>query len=125
MEKLKDIKDIVSVEDYSFEILLAIIFSSIIILLFALYFYKNRRKRRKRLTPREIALNSLNSIDYNNQKEVAYRFTTNGAIFVNEKNKQEFKDIEDKLLEYKYKKDVPKLDKDLEIRVKKFIKGLK
>ncbi len=125
MEKLKDIKDIVSVEDYSFEILLAIIFFSIIIFLFALYFYKNRRKRRKRLTPREIALNSLKSIDYNNQKEVAYRFTTNGAMFVDEKNEQEFKDIEEKLLEYKYKKDVPKLDKDLEIRVKEFIKGLK
>ncbi len=125
MEKLKDIKDIVSVEDYSFEILLAIIFFSIIIFLFALYFYKNRRTRRQRLTPREIALNSLKSIDYNNQKEVAYRFTTNGAMFVDDKNKQEFKDIEDKLLEYKYKKDVPKLDKDLEIRVKEFIKGLK
>ena len=125
MEKLKDIKDIILVEDYSFEILLAIIFSSIIILLFALYFYKNRRKRRKRLTPREIALNSLNSIDYNNQKEVAYRFTTNGAMFVDDKNEQEFKDIEEKLLEYKYKKDVPKLDKGLEIRVKEFIKGLK
>jgi Flp pilus assembly protein TadB len=125
MEELRDIKDIVSVEDYSFEILLIITLFSIAVVSFALYFYKNRRKRRKKMTKREIALNSLKSIDYKNQKEVAYRFTIDGAMFVNEKNEQEFKDIKEKLIVYKYKKDVPKLDRDLETRVKEFIKGLK
>ncbi|HHB93831.1 MAG TPA: hypothetical protein ENK88_01610 [Campylobacterales bacterium] len=125
MEQLKDIKDIVEVHEHSLETLIGIIVLSLVILGILFYLYKNRRKRRKRLTPKEIALNNLKSIDYNNPKEVAYRFTTDGFLFINENSKKEYRDIEKDLLVYKYKKDVPSLDKGLENRIKAFIKELK
>jgi flagellar biosynthesis/type III secretory pathway M-ring protein FliF/YscJ len=125
MEQLRDIKDIVEVHDHSFEIFMGIIFLSLLILSIIFYLYKNRRKRRKKLTPKEIALNKLKSIDYTNPKEVAYRFSTDGNLWVNDENRKEYEDIEKELLIYKYKKDVPQLDSGLEKRVQKFIKELK
>ena len=125
MEQLRDIKDIVEVHEHSLETLIGIIILSLLVIGIILYLYKNRRRRRKRLSPKEIALNSLKSIDYDNPKDVAYRFTTNGFLFINENNQKEYKDIEKELLIYKYKKDVPQVDKGLENRIKMFIKELK
>jgi len=125
MEQLRDIKDIVEVHEHSLETLIGIIILSLLVIGIILYLYKNRRRRRKRLSPKEIALNSLKSIDYDNPKDVAYRFTTNGFLFINENNQKEYKDIEKELLVYKYKKDVPQVDKGLENRIKMFIKELK
>ena len=125
MEQLRDIKDIVEVHEHSLETLLGIVVLSLLVVLILVYLYKNRRKRRKRLTPKEVALASLKSIDYANPKEVAYRFTTNGFLWLNEENRNEYRDIEKELLPHKYKKDVPQLNKGLEKRIKKFIKELK
>jgi hypothetical protein len=125
MEQLRDIKDIVEVHEHSLETLIGIVILSLLVIGIILYLYKNRRRRRKRLSPKEIALNSLKSIDYDNPKDVAYRFTTNGFLFINENNQKEYKDIEKELLVYKYKKDVPQVDKGLENRIKMFIKELK
>jgi hypothetical protein len=125
MEQLRDIKDIVEVHEHSLETLIGIVILSLLVIGIILYLYKNRRRRRKRLSPKEIGLNSLKSIDYDNPKDVAYRFTTNGFLFINENNQKEYKDIEKELLVYKYKKDVPQVDKGLENRIKMFIKELK
>jgi len=125
MEQLRDIKDIVEVHEHSLETLIGIVILSLLVIGIVLYLYKNRRRRRKRLSPKEIALNSLKSIDYDNPKDIAYRFTTNGFLFINENNQKEYKDIEKELLVYKYKKDVPQVDKGLENRIKMFIKELK
>ena len=125
MEQLRDIKDIVEVHEHSLETLIGVVVLSLLVLGVLFYLYKNRRKRRKKLTPREIALHSLKSIDYTNPKEVAYRFTTNGFIFIDENNEKEYRDIEQKLLPYKYKKDVPQIDEGLAERIKEFIKELK
>ncbi len=125
MEQLRDIKDIVEVPEYSFEILLAIIILTLTILILAIYFYKNRRKRRKKLSKREIALNSINSIDYKNPKDVAYKFTLDGAVLIDEEHRNGFDNLVEELERYKYRKDVPPLDKNLEYRVKEFIKELR
>ena len=125
MEKLRDIKDIVEVHDSSLEILLALVFSIITILAIFTYLYKNRRKRKKRATKRELALNSLKPIDYTNPKEMSYRFTIDGALFINDTNRDEFKEIESSLVQYKYRKDIPTLDEKLKKRVQNFIEGLK
>ena len=125
MEQLRDIKDIVEVNDHSFETLLGLIFLVVLVLSIIFYLYKNRRKRRKKLTPKEKALQNLKSIDYSNPKEVAYRFTTDGYLWLNEENEKEYRDIEKELLAYKYKRDVPQVDEVLKKRVEKFIKELK
>jgi len=125
MEQLRDIKDIVEVSDSSFEMLLGLLFLLLVVFFVIFYLYKNRRKRKKRLTPKEVALDSLKSIDYTNPKEVAYRFTTDGYLWLDEQNQSEYQEIEKELLPYKYKREVPPLDGAVESRIKKFIEELK
>lgn len=125
MEELRDIKDIIEVQEYSLETLIGLVVLVLLILFIVIYFLKNRRRRRKRLSPKALALHNLQNINYNDTKEVVYRFSTDGFLWVNEQNQQNFKSLEEALLPYKYKKEVPSLDKALEKRVKAFIKELK
>jgi len=125
MEELKDIKDIVEVHEYSFEMLMTLIVVSIILLLILIYFIKNRRRRRKRLSPKAVALQRLKTMNYSDPKEVVYTFSQEGFLWVNEKNSDVFYAIERALIPYKYKKDIPPLDKKLAKRVETFVKGLK
>jgi len=128
LEKLRDIKGIVEVHDSSLENLIALVGLTILGLLaigFIFYLYKNRRKRRKRFTPKEIALEKLKNINYSDTKEVAYTFSTDGYLWVNELNENEFRDIEKRLMSYKYKKETDELTTELKDRVKKYIEELK
>jgi len=125
MEELRDIKDIVEVHEYSFEMLMVLIFLTVILLLLLLYFIKNRRRRRKRLSPKAVALQKLKAINYSEAKEVVYCFCEDGFLWRDEKNSEEFNAIEKALLPYKYKKEIPPLDETLIKRVKTFIEGLK
>jgi len=128
LEKLRDIKGIVEVHDSSLENLIALVGLTILGLLaigFIFYLYKNRRKRRKRFTPKEIALEKLKNINYSDTKEVAYTFSTDGYLWVNELNENEFRDIEKRLISYKYKKETDELTTELKDRVKKYIEELK
>jgi len=125
MEKLRDIKDIVEVQEYSLETLIALVVLALLVLFIMVYFLKNRRRRRKKLSPKAMALQNLKNMNYNDTKEVAYRFSTDGFLWIHEKNEAAFKALEEELLPYKYKKEVPALDKKLEQRVKAFIKELK
>ena len=124
MEKLRDIKDIVEVNEYSFEILLAIIFFSLVLLFVIWYLFKNRRKKRRKLTKKEIALQNLKNINYENTKELVYTFTQNAYLFVDEKNQDEFEKIENLIERYKYKKDIPQMQDEKEL-IKEFVKKIK
>ncbi len=125
MEELKDIKDIVEVHEYSFFILMGLIVFIIILLSLAIYFFKNRRRRRKKVTPKEIALNKLKNIDFLDTKSVVYTFEEQGRLFLSEKNQEEFDSITKELTVYKYKKDIPPLDSNVQKRIKAFIGELK
>ena len=125
MEGLRDIKGIVTVHEYSFETLLAIIITTIIVLSILFYLYKNRRKRGKKLNKYELALKNLKNIDFDDVKKTVYTFSVDGFLHTDEKNIDEFKKIEDELLKYKYQKEVPSIDEALKIRIENFIKGLK
>jgi len=125
MEGLKDIKDIVEVHEHSFETLMGIILFSLLIVGILLYLFLNRRKKRKKPTAKALAKEALNTLDYNNTKEVVYGFIENIQAFLNEKNLEEFKNIEGELNQYKYKKEIPALDESLKNRISTFIKGVK
>ena len=124
MEKLKDIKDIVEVPEYSLFILIGVAIFCLLLLSLAIYFFKNRRKRRKKPTAKEIALKELNSIDYSNTKEVVYSFEEHVNLFIDSSNQTDFDNIKKELEIYKYKKDIPPLDKDIEKRIKVFIESI-
>ena len=121
MEELKDIKDIVDVQEYSLFILIGLIIFGFL----TIYLFKNRRKRRKKPTEKEQALERLERLDYSNTKDVVYTFEEQVLLFVDDKNRDTFTDIQKRLEIYKYKKDIPTLDKDVESEIKTFIKGLK
>jgi hypothetical protein len=125
MEKLKDIKDIVEVHEYSLFILMGLTIFLIILLALLLYFFKNRRKRGKKITPKQRALEKLNHIDFRDTKSVVYTFEEEGRGFLNEKNQKEFDSIIKELTIYKYKKEIPPLESSVEKRIKSFIGELK
>ncbi|MBU1669359.1 hypothetical protein KKC13_13215 [bacterium] len=125
MEELRDIKDIVEVQEYSLETLIGLIVLALVLLFFLMYVLKNRRRRRKRLSPKAVALQNLKNMNYDNTKEVVYAFSTDGFLWINEKNKEAFNTLEEALISYKYKKEVPPLDRVLAKRIKDFIKELK
>jgi flagellar biosynthesis/type III secretory pathway M-ring protein FliF/YscJ len=125
MGQLKDIKSIVYVVDYSLSYLLILIFIVCFIVLVVLYKYFTKIRKTKQLTDKQIALKKLQSINYENIKELVYTFSVDGYLFVTDKNKDEFNTIEKQLEQYKYKKEIPELPKEIEEKITKFIKGLK
>ncbi len=125
MEGLRDIKDVVEVQEHSLAMLIALIVAVLFFLGVALYLFKNRRRRRKKPTAKEIALQKLQNLDYGNPKEVVYTFEADGELFVNEKNQEDFEKIKKELEIYKYKRDVPQLDKGVKAEIEQFIKGLR
>ena len=125
MEELKDIKDIVEVPEYSFFILIGLTVFIVLLLSLAVYFFKNRRKRRKKITVKERALEKLKKMDFSDTKSVVYTFEEQSRLFLNEKNQEKFNSIIKELTVYKYKKDIPPLDANVEKRIKRFIGELK
>ena len=122
--KLKDIKGIVEVGDYSMYYLLGYILLAILI--FAVIFYLlTQPKKRKKPTEKEMALMELKSIDYDNSKDIAYKFTLNISFFTVAENEKEIDDLLDKLEIYKYKKEIPDMDSELKKSIKKIIGRLK
>lgn len=125
MEGLHDIKEIVEVQEHSLMILSGWVLFALAIMMMAFYLFKNRRKRRKKATPKELALQKLRAIDYNNPKEVVYTFQEQAKLFLEDKNRQEFDAIMKTLEVYKYKKDVPTLADEIKAKIEAFIRGLK
>ncbi len=125
MEGLRDIKDVVEVQEHSLAMLIALIVAVLFFLGVALYLFKNRRRRRKKPTAKEIALQKLQNLDYGNPKEVVYTFEADGELFVNEKNQEDFNKIKKELEIYKYRRDVPPLDEVVKKEIEQFIKGLR
>ena len=125
MEGLRDIKDVVEVQEHSLAMLIALIATVLFFLGVALYLFKNRRRRRKKPTAKELALQKLRNLDYRDPKEVVYTFEAEGELFTNEKNQEDFNKIKKALEIYKYKRDVPLLDEVLKEQIEQFIKGLR
>ena len=125
LEQLRDIKSIVIIPDYSLYYLLAIIVFLLIVIAIAIYKYKSKIRKTKQLSKKELLLKKLNNLDYANTKEIAYSFSVDCKHFLDEQNQEKYDEIEKQLIQYKYKKEVEPLSKELEQNIKEFIKGLK
>ncbi len=124
MEKLRDIKGLVEVSDYSLYYFIALIVLAILIILVIIYLF-TRPKRRKKPTSKKIALENLKNIDYANSKDIAYNFTLNIPYFIDEDYKSHITNILEKLEKYKYKKDTLDMDEELSKEIKNLIKELR
>ena len=125
MEGLRDIKEVVEVQEHSLAMFIALIVAVLFFLSVVLYLFKNRRRRRKKPTAKELALQKLRNLDYSNPKEVVYTFEAEGELFTNEKNQEDCNKIKKVLEIYKYKRDVPQLDEVVKKEIEQFIKGLR
>jgi hypothetical protein len=123
IEKLKDIKPNVIIPDNSLIMLLSFIFGLLIIAILLYLFFK-KPKRRKKPTLEDIKLKELKVLDFSNDKEVAYKFTTNAYLFLNDKNKDEYEKIVKRLEPYKYKKNTPPMPQELKNSIREFIRKL-
>jgi len=130
LDKLKDIKPTLPNSFLADNLNLIISASAaigLIALILTIYFFviKNRRKRKK-LTKFQLALQNLKQIDFSKTKDAVYTFSESGYIAAQKLDKlDEFKKILQNLEKYKYKKEVPKLDKEDILKMKNFIKELK
>jgi len=122
--KLRDIKGIVEVSDYSMYYLIALSLAVLIVIWVIIYILM-QPKARKKPTNRQTALKNLKNINYGDVKEIAYTFTLNAPFFINETNKQDIDMILNKLEIFKYKKYIPKMEKDLKSEIKNMIKRFK
>jgi len=125
LSQLKDIKPIVTVDDMSLYYLILLISFIVLIVIFAAYKYFTKVRKTKKLTAKQIAFTKLKNLDYTDTKEIVYSFSVDGFLFVNEKNQVEFTKIEKELENFKYKKDVEDLPKEIIEEIKNFIKGIK
>jgi hypothetical protein len=120
VEKLKDIK---SFENISIDWLPYMIFIGIcvIIIFIVLYFIFRTPKI---LTPAQKAIKALKKLDFTkHSKQIVYDFTINGKICVDERYKDEFYKIVEKLEPYKYRPNIENdLDEDLVEDMKSYIK---
>ena len=124
MEKLRDIKDIVDVVDYSLCYLVAVAICLLLLILFAIYYIKKSQKRTE-VTSKDIALQNLLSIDYQDEKSIAYQFTLNIDYFIDKTNQEVIEKVLKRLEEFKYRKYVTKADRSIKKDIKDVIGAIK
>ena len=113
MIPIKDIKPNVEIVDYYFLAFIVLM----VILAIAVIIFLLKRKKTKRF-------NLLKDLYFNDAKKTAYDFTLLARNFVNENNKKEYEEIVNMLEKYKYKKEVPPLDKEVKEKITSFLKDI-
>jgi hypothetical protein len=123
MESLKELKDIKSIEviNVDYDLYLIALGGIIFVLIIVLYFIFRKKKI---ITKRDIAIKNLKNLNFENDiKQIAYDFTVYGQECLEEKYKDDFYLIVDKLEEFKYKKNIDNIvDKALIDSMKSYIK---
>ena len=125
LKELKDIKDIVEINTFNpLWLLLALVLLVVIVVLIFYFKRKKRKKSRFKLSPKELALKKINSINWDSPKDIAYTFSQEVAQFVPQDKEATYKEILNELEKFKYKKDIPNMDSKLKEKIKEFIKGI-
>jgi len=107
--------------DYTPYYIYTALFILILILGFILYFFINKSK--VRLTTSQKSQKYLKNMDFKmTSKNIAYNFTIHAKICLNIQYEDDYNNIVNKLVEFKYKKDVKDIPKDLIKEIKEYIR---
>ena len=120
MEELKDIKAIEIIQiDFSFYFIMI----SLFIIVFSIALYLLGKKQTK-LNTKQKAIIKLKNIDFtsNDFKKIAYTFTINGKLSLEEDKKDIFYNILKQLERYKYTKENSNIDINLLKQMQQYIK---
>ncbi|BCD59740.1 MULTISPECIES: hypothetical protein [unclassified Nitratiruptor] len=122
MQKLRDIKPIVEIPDYSFWIYFA--FIVVITLLAAILVYQIvKLLSTKKVNRRKEILQMLRNLDCNDSKKCAYLLTKYGKYLVTDESRARlYEDLVKKLTHYKYKKNVSTFPEDLKKEIRLFLR---
>ncbi len=116
LQNLKDIKPPVEVPDHSLWLLLAIAAAVVVaVVLLGVWYFRRVPKRRKRgADPIEVAKSKLKKLDFTDAKEAVYTFDEYFPVLAkdSEELKREFEELQNRLDRYKYKREVPPLERD-------------
>ena len=112
--QLHDIKTIVDVQDYSFYYFLGISFIAVILVVGTIYLLIKWFKNRNRYNQRKEYFKKIKRLNLKDAKKSAYAITFYGGLFKDDspRHNEMFKNITQRLEDYKYKKDVEKFDKE-------------
>lgn len=122
--KINDIKNLVTIPDYSFFIytflLVLVTLAAIIILFLIIKKFLNRKK-----TAYEIACENLKNIDLENSKTASYLITKYAKEVLNDdRTKKLYFELLESLENFKYKKEVAKFDKKTLEQFRRFMDSL-
>ena len=122
MEKLRDIKGLVEIPDFSFYlyILFVVVVTTLVAVLVYLVIKAFGSKKRNR---REEILRKLRALDLDDAKEAAYMITRYGRYLVNDSARAKiYEELVRRLTPYKYKKEVPPLDNETRRMIQLFLR---
>jgi len=116
LHSLKDIKPPVEVPDHSLWLLLAMVSAVVVaVALLGVWYVRRVPKRRKRgVDPIEIAKSKLKRLDFTDAKGAVYTFDEYFPVLAKESEelKREFEELQKRLERYKYKREVPPLERE-------------
>jgi len=111
---LHDIKPLVEVPDNSLMLLTAITAAALTLILvpFTVWLWK-KYKKNKKLNMRKIYLQKIRAVDTDNAKQAAYEISEYGRYLVeSDKEIALLESLDKRLSQYKYKKEVGRIDDD-------------
>jgi polysaccharide pyruvyl transferase WcaK-like protein len=121
LEKLRDIKPIVDIPDYSFFFFCAIVVF-IAIALFLISYSLFRYFKNKKPDQKKISLKVLKELDFSDAKKSAYLITLHTRnLSTDVRTKKLFNELNNKLENYKYKKDISDFDDEIKNDLNLFI----
>ncbi|MEA3492431.1 MAG: hypothetical protein U9R27_11080 [Campylobacterota bacterium] len=112
-DQLRDIKPLMEIPDSSFYIFWGIVIFALLLIVAVLFFLikKYIKQRKKNLAKQYLA--KLHTIDWVDTKESAYSATHYARLLATDDRRRElFDQLERKLEQYKYKKEVAEVDED-------------
>ncbi len=121
MDKIRDIKPLVEISDYSFYLYLFLII--IFFLLLFIVFYKIVKIfSNKKIDKRKILIKKLKNIDFKDSKKAAYLITKIGRELVHDDRSYKiFEELLIRLQKYKYRKNPPKISEEVKRYLRLFI----
>ena len=112
--KLRDIKPLMEVDDYSIYFVWGATLVAIILLIVLAYYLYRFFKHQKEVNLRKIYIDRLKNVNLQEAKSAAYEITyCLHQIDIEEKNIAMAHNLIERLEKYKYKKDVHPLDEDV------------
>jgi len=112
MDELRDIKPLLEIPDGSYYLFLSLLFLAIALLLAVVGYGVRRYLKNRKVDMQTVYLFHLKNLDWSDVKHSAYEATKLGRLLTleNERAREIYQQLLPMLEEYKYKKEVSKVD---------------